>query len=178
MPRPVERDGQRLPASYANFYVGNESVLVPTFNDPNDRVALGTLGELFSDRPVVGIHAVDLVRAGSRASNPAARLLDTGQELKVEELKGAAGQTENVLEAISLKHAQATSAAQTLQRVFKDRAAAAAQTAARAPAATRMPESCVCPIVVLVTTSLPPRSLHWHSRLSTRSMASASRNAR
>jgi agmatine deiminase len=61
MPAPVVFDGQRLPASYANFYVCNAAVLVPTFNDPRDRVALGILAELFRDRPVVGIHAVDLV---------------------------------------------------------------------------------------------------------------------
>ena len=61
MPAPLYFDGYRLPASYANFYIANAAVLVPTFNDPNDRVALGTLGELFPDRPVVGIHAVDLV---------------------------------------------------------------------------------------------------------------------
>jgi agmatine deiminase len=61
MPAPVFFNGQRLPASYANFYVTNAAVLVPTFNDPNDRVALGMLGECFTDRPVVGIHAVDLV---------------------------------------------------------------------------------------------------------------------
>jgi agmatine deiminase len=61
MPAPVVFDGQRLPASYANFYVANAAVLVPTFNDPRDRVALGILGEVFSDRPVVGIHALDLV---------------------------------------------------------------------------------------------------------------------
>jgi agmatine deiminase len=61
MPAPVFFNGQRLPASYANFYVTNAAVLVPTFNDPNDRVALGILGECFTDRPVVGIHAVDLV---------------------------------------------------------------------------------------------------------------------
>ena len=61
MPAPVYFDGYRLPASYANFYISNAAVIVPTFNDPNDRVALGTLGELFRDRPVVGIHAVDLV---------------------------------------------------------------------------------------------------------------------
>jgi agmatine deiminase len=61
MPAPLFLDGQRLPASYANFYVANAAVLVPTFNDPADRVALGILGELFRDRPVVGIHAVDLV---------------------------------------------------------------------------------------------------------------------
>jgi agmatine deiminase len=61
MPAPLSFDGRRLPASYANFYVGNAAVLVPTFNDPNDRLALGILGELFRDRAVVGIHAVDLV---------------------------------------------------------------------------------------------------------------------
>ena len=61
MPSALVFKGQRLPASYANFYVANAAVLVPTFNDPNDRVALGILGELFPDRPVVGIHAVDLV---------------------------------------------------------------------------------------------------------------------
>ena len=61
MPAPLFFDGRRLPASYANFYIGNAAVLVPTFNDPKDRVALGVLGELFPDRPVVGIHAVDLV---------------------------------------------------------------------------------------------------------------------
>jgi len=61
MPGPLYFDGDRLPASCANFYIANVAVLVPTFNDPNDRVALGILGELFRDRPVVGIHAVDLV---------------------------------------------------------------------------------------------------------------------
>ena len=61
MPRPLHFDGVRLPASYANFYICNAAVIVPTFNDPNDRVALGILGELFRDRPVIGIHAVDLV---------------------------------------------------------------------------------------------------------------------
>jgi agmatine deiminase len=61
MPAPLFLDGQRLPASYANFYIANAAVLVPTFDDPADRVALGTLAELFPDRPVVGIHAVDLV---------------------------------------------------------------------------------------------------------------------
>jgi len=55
------RNLDRLPASYANFYISNAAVLVPTFNDPNDRVALGILGGLFKDRAVVGIHAVDLV---------------------------------------------------------------------------------------------------------------------
>lgn len=61
MPAPVYFDGQRLPASYANFYVGNAAVLVPTFNDPLDRIALGTLAELFPERRVVGIHSVDFV---------------------------------------------------------------------------------------------------------------------
>jgi agmatine deiminase len=61
MPAPLYFNGERLPASYANFYISNAAVIVPTFNDPNDRVALGILGELFDDRPVVGIHAVDLV---------------------------------------------------------------------------------------------------------------------
>ena len=60
-PRPVVMQGERLPASYANFYVANGVVLVPTFNDPNDRIALNTLAELMPDREVVGIHAVDLV---------------------------------------------------------------------------------------------------------------------
>jgi agmatine deiminase len=61
MPAPVYFDGERLPASYANFYISNAAVIVPTFNDMQDRVALGILGELFRGRPVVGIHAVDLV---------------------------------------------------------------------------------------------------------------------
>ena len=61
MPEPVFFDGQRLPASYANFYIANGLVLVPTFNDPNDRVALNKLTELFPDRKVVGIAATDLV---------------------------------------------------------------------------------------------------------------------
>jgi agmatine deiminase len=61
MPAPVVFDGQRLPASYANFYIANGLVLVPTFNDPNDRVALNILADCFPDRKVVGIHAVDLV---------------------------------------------------------------------------------------------------------------------
>ena len=61
MPAPVVFDGQRLPASYANFYIANAAVLVPTFNDPADREALEILAALFPDREVVGIHAVDLV---------------------------------------------------------------------------------------------------------------------
>jgi len=61
MPAPLSFDGQRLPASYANFYIGNAAVLVPTFNDPDDRVALNTLAELMPAHQIVGIHAVDLV---------------------------------------------------------------------------------------------------------------------
>jgi len=61
MPRVVYFDGQRLPASYANFYIANGLVIVPTFNDVNDRVALNTLAKLFPGREVVGIHCRDLV---------------------------------------------------------------------------------------------------------------------
>jgi len=61
MPRPVYFDGQRLPASYANFYIANKIVLVPTFSDPADRAALNTLAALFPDREVIGIAARDLV---------------------------------------------------------------------------------------------------------------------
>jgi agmatine deiminase len=61
MPSPLSYEGIRLPASYANFYVCNGAVLVPTFNDPKDREALGILAELFPGRSVCGIHAVDLV---------------------------------------------------------------------------------------------------------------------
>jgi len=61
MPAPLYFEKMRLPASYANFYISNSAVLVPTFNDPKDRIALGILSGLFTDRPVVGIHAVDLV---------------------------------------------------------------------------------------------------------------------
>ncbi len=61
MPQPVFFDGQRLPASYANFYIANHAVLVPTFNDPNDRIALNTLANLFPSRMIVGIASTDLV---------------------------------------------------------------------------------------------------------------------
>ena len=61
MPAPLYLNGIRLPASYANFYIANGIVLVPTFNDPNDRLALGILADLFPGRKVVGIHSVDLV---------------------------------------------------------------------------------------------------------------------
>lgn len=61
MPEPVFFDGQRLPASYANFYIANRLVLVPTFNDANDRIALNKLAELFPHHKVVGIACTDLV---------------------------------------------------------------------------------------------------------------------
>jgi agmatine deiminase len=61
MPKAVYFDGQRLPASYANFYIANGLVIVPTFNDAKDRVALNTLAKLFPGREVVGIHCRDLV---------------------------------------------------------------------------------------------------------------------
>ena len=60
-PRPVIMQGERLPASYANFYIANDVVIVPTFNDVNDRIALNIIAGLFPNRSVVGIHAVDLV---------------------------------------------------------------------------------------------------------------------
>ncbi len=60
-PRPVVMNGERLPASYANFYIANGVVLVPTFNDPHDRVALNTLADLMPSHRIVGIHSVDLV---------------------------------------------------------------------------------------------------------------------
>ena len=60
-PAPVEFAGQRLPASYANFYIANGLVLVPTFNDPNDRVALNTLAGLFPAHTVHGIHCGDFI---------------------------------------------------------------------------------------------------------------------
>lgn len=61
MPEPVFFNGQRLPASYANFYIANEIVLAPTFNDANDRIALNKLAELFPSRRIIGVAATDLV---------------------------------------------------------------------------------------------------------------------
>jgi agmatine deiminase len=60
-PRRVVMTGERLPASYANFYIGNGVVIVPTFNDAKDRIALNTLAELMPAHQIVGLHAVDLV---------------------------------------------------------------------------------------------------------------------
>jgi agmatine deiminase len=61
MPAPVYFEGRRLPASYANFYIANAAVLVPVFNDPNDRVALDIFADIFPDRDVVGIYCGDLI---------------------------------------------------------------------------------------------------------------------
>jgi agmatine deiminase len=61
MPGPVVFEKRRLPASYANFYIANGIVLVPVFNDPNDRVALNILASQFPDREVVGIYSGDLI---------------------------------------------------------------------------------------------------------------------
>jgi agmatine deiminase len=61
MPRPVVFEGRQLPASYANFYIANGAVLVPVFNDPNDRIALNTLAKLFPIREIIPIYSGDLI---------------------------------------------------------------------------------------------------------------------
>jgi agmatine deiminase len=61
MPKRLDFEDLRLPASYANFLILNKCVLVPTFNDPNDRKALNILAECFPDREVIGISAIDLI---------------------------------------------------------------------------------------------------------------------
>jgi agmatine deiminase len=61
MPSPVIFDGQRLPASYANFYLANGIALVPTFNDPNDRIALNILAEAMPGRRIIGINCTELI---------------------------------------------------------------------------------------------------------------------
>jgi agmatine deiminase len=61
MPRPVVFEGRRLPASYANFYIANGAVLVPVFNDPNDRIALNTFAEVFPSREIVPIYSGDFI---------------------------------------------------------------------------------------------------------------------
>jgi len=68
MPEPVVFRKQRLPASYANFYIANDRVLVPTFNARQDRLALGVLAEFVPGRKIVGIHAVDLVWGWGRCT--------------------------------------------------------------------------------------------------------------
>jgi agmatine deiminase len=62
MPHKVYYADNRLPASYANFYIGNSAVIVPTFNDPNDQKALTIIDSLFPDRKVVGINCRVMVR--------------------------------------------------------------------------------------------------------------------
>jgi agmatine deiminase len=61
MPSPVIHEDTRLPASYANFYIGNKSVVVPTFRDVNDQLALDIVQKAFPDRKVVGIDSVDII---------------------------------------------------------------------------------------------------------------------
>jgi agmatine deiminase len=61
LPEPIMYEDTRLPASYANFYVGNAVVLVPVFGSACDAAALSILAELFPTRRVVGLRAVDLV---------------------------------------------------------------------------------------------------------------------
>jgi agmatine deiminase len=61
MPGNVAYNGKRLPASYANFYIGNRTVLVPTFEDENDKVAISILQKLFPRRKVVGVNCIDLI---------------------------------------------------------------------------------------------------------------------
>ncbi len=61
MPEPIYFAGQRLPASYANFYIANGIVLAPIFGDPNDRIALNTIQRLLPDRKIIGIYSRDLV---------------------------------------------------------------------------------------------------------------------
>jgi agmatine deiminase len=61
MPGPVIFEGRRLPASYGNFYIANDIVLVPVFNDPNDRVALNTLAQLLPSRKIIPIYSGDLI---------------------------------------------------------------------------------------------------------------------
>src|SRR5438552_166101 len=61
MPSPLLFEGRRLPASYGNFYIANNVVLVPVFNDPNDRIALNILADLFPAREIVGIYSGDLI---------------------------------------------------------------------------------------------------------------------
>ena len=61
MPKKIVREGLRLPASYANFYIANTCVLAPTFDDPADEIALSILRELFPTRRVIGIDSRELI---------------------------------------------------------------------------------------------------------------------
>ncbi len=61
MPKRIDFDNLRIPASYANFLILNKCVLVPTFNDPNDRIVLNIIADCFLDREIIGISAIDLI---------------------------------------------------------------------------------------------------------------------
>ncbi len=61
MPKRIDFDGVRLPASYANFLILNKCVLVPTFNDANDRIALNTIADCFPEREIIGISSIDFI---------------------------------------------------------------------------------------------------------------------
>jgi agmatine deiminase len=85
MPRPIVFRKQRVPASYANFYLANGVVLVPTFHDPNDRVALNTLAQVFPDRDVIDVHSVDLIWGLGALhcmtqQQPTSRALEAGEQ--------------------------------------------------------------------------------------------------
>jgi agmatine deiminase len=61
MPAAVVYEDQRLPASYANFYVSNKYVIVPVFKDANDDLALSILQKYFPERKVVGLDSTDII---------------------------------------------------------------------------------------------------------------------
>ena len=61
MPRPIHFQSQRLPAGYLNFYIANGVVVVPVYDDPADKMALGRLAEWFPSRQIRPLYAVDLV---------------------------------------------------------------------------------------------------------------------
>jgi agmatine deiminase len=61
MPQPIMINDQRMPASYANFYISNKFVIAPTFGDPNDQLAIDVLQSVFPDRKVIGLNARDLI---------------------------------------------------------------------------------------------------------------------
>lgn len=61
MPEPVYYEGQRLPASYANFYICNAGVIVPTYRCKQDQKAIDLLAQCFTDRPVIGIDSVEII---------------------------------------------------------------------------------------------------------------------
>ena len=94
MPRPVVFRGQRVPASYANFYIANGVVLMPTFHDANDRVALNILADAFPGREVIGVHSVDLIwglgalhcmtQQQPKAGNMRAMQQGSGEEMRAE----------------------------------------------------------------------------------------------